>query len=266
MVPTGYLLENSQQWVQLAQTGKVSVTGRAIGFYRPSAFFLEPSHMFTYLVAPLFYELLSPIFGTHEKRLSIFLTIGMVLSTSGMGIVTVLLVWLLFIAKRGKKNNKFSLKKFLIPRNLFILFAAIILFASAFLLTEFLNKSVMRIISSGSDYRNAVEGRIVGGTNFIMQLSGLNLLIGLSDHYTGLDFHMTGFNATMYKYGIIGTALSYIFYLRCIIDLKNQFFWLAITIVGLSFFNPHTHGTFYMLFFIVFFLEGYREKRASINR
>lgn len=122
----------------------------------------------------------------------------------------------------------------------------------------------MRIISSDSNYVNAISGRVAEGTSFIMGMSGLDFLIGLDDHYAGLSFHMTGFNATMYKFGIIGTVLSYLFYLKCIKDLKNQFYWLAVTIVGLSFFNPHTHGTFYMLYFIVFFLEGYHEKRLQV--
>lgn len=41
LVPTSFLLQGSQQWVQLAQTGTISVTGRTMSFYRPSSFFLN---------------------------------------------------------------------------------------------------------------------------------------------------------------------------------------------------------------------------------
>jgi hypothetical protein len=91
-------------------------------------------------------------------------------------------------------------------------------------------------------------------------MKGSQLLIGISDHYSEVEFHMTGFNATMYKFGIVGTLLSYAFYIGCLRHLKGKYFWLAVLLIGLSFFTPHTHGTFYMLFFIVFLIDGYHEK------
>ena len=259
LVPTSYLLPGSQQWVLLAQTGLIGITGGPLHFYRPSSFFLEPSHMFIYLCAPLFYELLSPVFGETEKRISVILSVGMLLSTSGMGIVATVIAWSLFLVKRGSFGDRFSLRSFLRPRNIMFLAGLLVFLCFLYFNLEFFSKSVDRIFFSGSDYRNAVSGRVEEGTEFILNMSGLDLLIGLADHYSGLDFHMTAFNATMYKFGIIGTILSYLFYLRCARELKNRFFWLTIVLIGVSFFMPHTHGTFYMPFFITVLLEGYSE-------
>ena len=259
LAPTGSLLENSLQWKLFAQTGIISITGRYIGFYRPSAFFLEPSHMFIYLCAPLFYELLSPEFGETEKRISILLSVGMLLSTSGMGIVATVIVWSLFLVKRRALGGRLSLRGVFRLRNIMLLLGLFVFLYFLYLNLDFFSRSVDRIFFDGSDYKNAVSGRVEDGTEFILQMRGLDLLIGIADHYSGLDFHMTGFNATMYKYGIIGTVLSYVFYVRCVRDLKNRYFWLAIVLIGASFFMPHTHGTFYMPFLVVFLLEGYRE-------
>ena len=49
LVPTGLLLPSADQWVLGAQTGLAGITGKMRDFYRPSAFFLEPSHTYIYL-------------------------------------------------------------------------------------------------------------------------------------------------------------------------------------------------------------------------
>lgn len=260
LAPINYLLDGAQQWSLLAQTGRISVTGREIAFYRPSAFFLEPSHMFMYLFAPLYYELLTPDFGKEEKRIAILLSAGMILSTSGMGIMATAIGWGIFILKSWLKSGRISLNKVFSIHNLVLLSVLLLLLVLSYYNVDFFQRSVNRIFFSGSDYRNAVSSRLEGGTSFILQMQGIEFLIGIADHYAGLDFHMTGFNATMYKYGITGTLLSYFFYFKCVKDLKKQYFWLALVLIGTSFFMPHTHGTFYMLFFVVFFLEGYRER------
>ncbi len=262
MVPTSLLLKSANQWVKLANTGRYSITGRPISFYRPSAFFLEPSHMFIYLFAPLVYEIYHSGAGFRAKRKAIFLSAGMILSTSGMAIIATVLLWLVYLSRNSEKRRygKLLLPKLLQPRNLSILLLITAVLVFMFFKVDFFHRSVIRIFSSGSDYKNAVSGRVEGGYEFIRQMHGWELVFGISDHYSGLDFHMTGFNATMYKFGIVGTLLSYLFYLKCLIDLRGWSFWLAAFLIGLSFFTPHTHGTFYMLFFIVFLTEGYHEK------
>lgn len=263
LVPTSLLLSSANQWVRLALTGRVSITGNAISFYRPSAFFLEPSHMFIYLVAPLIFEILSPGKNHFSRKKAILLSVGIVLSTSGMGIIATIAIWLLYLAKKGGKNEKLSISKLLRPRNILILLSIASLLLLLYFKADFFQRSVNRIFFSGSDYHNAVSGRIESGGAFVSQMRGLQLFIGISDHYSEVEFHMTGFNATMYKFGIIGTGLSYLFYIRCLHDLKDKYFWLAFLLIVTSFFTPHTHGTFYMLFFIIFLLDGYMNKDQS---
>ena len=257
LVPTSLLLDSADQWVKLAQTGRVSVTGKTIAFYRPSAFFLEPSHMFTYLIAPLTFALLSEDSSGAKKRIAIFLSLGMICSTSGMGILATGGLWMLYLAKKGGKDNRIELKKLLNPR---IVLLFIGLFAVAVVLyfkVSFFRRSVLRIFSSGDDYSNAVTGRVASGSQLIGSLRGRQLILGISDHYSDLEFHMTGFNATMYKYGLVGTLLSYLFYLQSLLKLKGKYFWLSALLIVMSFFNPHTHGTVYMLFFSTFLLDGF---------
>lgn len=264
LVPTNLLLEGSSQWIQLAQTGRISVTGRTMAFYRPSSFFLEPSHMFVYLCAPLYCAVLSGNFK-RDKFKALLLTAGTVLSTSGMGLMATAIVWGLFFVKNGVNSRRFSFRNLLRKETAIILLLGVIVLVVCFFEVGFFRQSLLRIFSSGDNYSNAIEGRLSAGNQLLSQFTFKDLLVGISDHYSEVDFHMTAFNATMYKYGIIGTALSYIFYLRCLIDLKDQYFWLAVLLIGVSFFNPHTHGTIYMLYYVTILLNGYKEQHGCFQ-
>ncbi|MBQ7145191.1 MAG: hypothetical protein IJR95_00270 [Lachnospiraceae bacterium] len=259
LVPTRLLTSGSSQWIQLVQTGRISVTGRRMAFYRPSAFFLEPSHMFVYLSVPLVYHVLSTDFGRTWKK-AVLLSVGMLLSTSGMGILMTAVVWLLFLGKQGREDHRFSLNNYLKPGNLLILGGFLLLGLGLFFGTEFFRRSIMRIFSSGDDYRNAISGRLDSALEMFKSFSVKDWIIGVSDHYDDVEFHMTAFNATLYKYGLIGTILSYLFYIRCLFQLKQEYFWIAAMLIVASFFTPHTHGIIYMMDFVIILLAGYREQ------
>ena len=78
----------------------IFLTGLDHGLYRPSAFFMEPSHFSEYAIVGLALEL----FYAKDKtsfRIPVILTAGIVLSTSGLGILCAVIAWgyKLFIAK-----------------------------------------------------------------------------------------------------------------------------------------------------------------------
>ena len=84
MVPTNLLLPENSAWILGAQTGTASITGQIIDFYRPSAFFLEPSHLMLFSFPVLTILLLSPNMQKWRFRHAVIITIGIALSTSGM--------------------------------------------------------------------------------------------------------------------------------------------------------------------------------------
>lgn len=265
LVPTRLLLAKSEQWVLLAQTGRVSVTGKPIRFYRPSAFFLEPSHMFIYMFTPLLINLLSNNITKKQLRISILLTIGMICSTSGMGIAAAAGAWLLYLGKNSKKNSRLDIRKFFRPRSALILLILIVFAVCLFLFVPFFRNSVLRVISSGSDYKNAVSGRVTGGLSVLNKLKGAKLFLGVADNTHGLDVNLSGFAEEMYKYGIIGTFISYLFYLQGLFRLKNQYFWVAALAIIMSFFSQHSHSSFFMLYCAFTFTEGLQQKQSEIQ-
>jgi len=91
-------------------------------FYRPSAFFLEPSHFAVYCIPVIVTTLFSRTGDEkRERQIALFISTGVLLSTSGMGIGVVIICWafyLLFIFGRKGENRKLSFRKLLNKRSL----------------------------------------------------------------------------------------------------------------------------------------------------
>lgn len=255
-VPTSLLLERGSHWILGVKTGRYSITGRLTSFYRPSAFFLEPSHMFTYMFIPLILLVLSNDNNRKKKWMAVLLSLGMILCTSGMGILTTLGVWIVYI---GMRDGSFSISNYFQPYKILILLIFIAVVILCFYEISFFQRAILRIFSSGYDYTNAIEGR-QKGNSMIQELSGFQLLVGQDDWLSEKNVYMSSFSETMCKYGIIGTFLSYIFFVRGLFTLKGSYFWISLVVIVLSFFSAHTHSTMFMICCVFVFVEGYKSK------
>ena len=110
-------------------------------------------------------------------------------------------------------------------------------------------------MSNGSS--TAISGRTQQAISLILnKMKGLQYVVGVSDSVEDITFNLPGFFATMYKYGLIGTVLSYVFYVCCAVFTKGAYRWMAIIILGISFFTAHTHGTFYMIYYVLMLMDG----------
>lgn len=258
IVPVSALLEESSQWVAGAQTGLINIRGASNGFYRPSAFFLEPSHMFIYCFPVLCICLFSK--GMTKSRLifALLISLGILLSTSGMGIVCCLGVWVCYYLLYYDKTNAniAKVKNIFSARNLLIVSGVILFVVILYFSVDSVANTVNRILSSGSS--SAFSGRLGQASKLVKGLSGKSLLVGLTDDASNITYNLPGFFATLYKKGVIGVLLSYWFYAKGLFKLKAAGFWMSFIILILSFFSAHTHGTFYMMFFVSLLMEEYR--------
>ena len=269
MVPFSMLLPESDVWIMGVQTGLYGLRGIRSGFYRPSAFFLEPSHLFIYCFPMLCINLFQPAINNWRKRKAILLSLAMILSTSGMGIMVTITLWIIYFALYGhslavtKKSKLYNL--FNVNNILFVMFIIITILVAYFLIPIFRN-SVLRIFGLVNGERSsAIDGRTRLAKNLVYELTGKDLFFGVTDNVDEINFNLPGFYATLYKNGIIGVILSYFFYIRGFIKLKDSFFWLNIIIVMISFFTAHTHGTFYMLYYVVLLINGYHHSYQQLN-
>ena len=92
----------------------------------------------------------------------------------------------------------------------------------------------------------------------------MNMLFGTAGVNADLDFSTSGFYATYIRWGIFGLIFSYWFYIQGLFKLKGAYFWFSALMLLLSFFTAHTHGTFYMVYFVTVLMNGYYERRNDI--
>ena len=241
LVPTNMLVDSASQWIALAKTGHISVTGSWMALYRPSAFFLEPSHLAIYTLPVLIFELL----GKRNRYTSLILTVSIFLSTSGIGIVGSVVLWIIYVlfCSGNESWKQVTFSKLLQPRTM-------------------VNLLLRRIfISSTLGDNNAIQGRTATGIRLLKMLSGGSILIGKGSSVKIAEWNISGFFYIVFQYGIIGAALQYYFYIKSMIIQQKEYKLLTIFDVGLSFFTVHTFASFYRLYFILLIISGYSLSR-----
>lgn len=256
--PLNLLVSQDVIWVRHANSGGTS------SLFRRAAFFLEPSHMFLYMFPVLAILLLSPGVNQKRIRISIILTSGLILSTSGFGIVASVLLWVVYFAfSRPEQNNKnpdsptvkktFPISLILAP--ILIILLVVILYFTI----PFVQQSINRLLDS-----TAFDGRTRLARNYVNNISGIDVLIGRAGLTSEIDFNLPGFYATYVKWGIIGLILTYWYYVQGLFKLKNAYFWITLIICVISFFTAHTHGTFYMMYYVVYLSMGYAISQKGV--
>ena len=230
-----------------------------MSIYRPSAFFLEPSHLAIYCILILLIDLLSEEHYRKTIRESFMLSIAMVLSTSGIGIMAAVGSWLIYIAFYYGLDERIAegyKSKRLRTNALLSLVAFVILMVVLYVSMGVFRSAVNRIFfSSGSG--SAIQGRIETGIWLLHMLLGAKLFIGKGNTWRIADWNVLGFFYAVFQYGWIKCALYYWFYNRSAFQFKREYFWLTIMIAILSFFTVHTFAAFYRMYFICSILGRY---------
>lgn len=263
VIPVKLLHAESERWVDRSTSTQIG------GFYRPSGFFLEPSHVFLYFFPSIAFLLFTPKASTRRIISAAVLSLGVVLSTSGMGIAVVAGFWAIYIllySARGNKKNEPQFSNLFTKRTLIILAIFLCVLIVSYFTVDIVRNTVNRIFVNNSG-STAIAGRVRRTLNHLQNMSARDILIGYSKdvEVSGFDFNVAGFFATLFKQGVLGVILSYWFYLRGLRNVNSANFWYTLVIVVLSFFTAHTHGTFYMLFFVCFQMYGYATEGAQMR-
>lgn len=255
LTPTNLLLEESSRWITRSKTG----TGGAL--YRPSAFFLEPSHIFLYTFPLITILLLAPNMNSWRLKMALLITLGLVLSTSGMGIGFAIGIWTLYLSVFRSKNNIAQVRNLLSTKTMLIIIFALIVLVILYFTVDFFRLSIDRVIAPSTG-RSAIQGRTSAAENLVQSLSGREYWFGAPVSLTSIKHHMSGFHGTLYRHGLIGVVISYVFYVISLFKLKRQYFWISFIIIFISYFTANTHGAFYMLYFVIILMDGYNKKKG----
>ena len=224
--------------------------------YRPSAFFLEPSHLTQYCFVALF---LCLFHGKQQYAPAICISLGMVATTSGMGIMLTGGIWFLYIWNMVRKSEVSRKMVKMIGCLLGILVAIGILYQFSFF-----RSALQRIFSpvqySQNNY-NAIWGRTLHWNTYISPMRGKDLLFGFG--YLKLpDIYFTGLMELIYCSGLLGILLYYFAMIKTAICYKGIARLVATSLCGLMFIANSTSiiwMTYYIGILVVFGLEQQEE-------
>lgn len=224
LINSNYIIESLSDYIRPINTGYSG----AVNFYRPSAFFLEPSHFTQYCILGLGSRLFS---NNRNKKVNILITLGIFLTTSGMGFVLVFAIWgWWYISNYGKNSLKQNAGRILL---VIVLIPVIIYVMSR---TQYFGNVINRFLlpenSSGSV--NAISGRTFWWNTYFRGLSWRELIFGFGS-YSLPDRYFTGFMTVLYAYGIIGVVLLIISYINIALRDKSLARTFCIMYIGLFF-------------------------------
>lgn len=203
--------------------------------FRPCGLFVEPSHLATYSLFGLVCSLFK---NTPDKRniyLSLCITLGIVLSTSGLGIVCSIGLWGLYYFLRILKGQIVTV----LPKILSLLVTAIVILISLYqtstfrpIIKSYFDAYIYAQKGMGDKVKQPLTGR-TGTYEDFLSLSMEEKIWGIGyDVKTG---YLTTFNMALYNMGIIGIC-SYYFMLYGLMHKKDDFTQgLCILLMVLSF-------------------------------
>lgn len=252
-VPINLLIPGqSGKWDHIRSYGSVSL-------YRPAAFFLEPSHMFLYIFPIICILLFSKEKQPWTMKVAVLLSASILLTTSGMGLVTIFGLWMLYFAIY--KNNNYSRKQ-IISKLLSVKVLGVILISTTIIIVlyyavDIFRSSVNRFLLNENGYNVAIDGRTRLANNYIARMSIREKIFGATDSISSMEFNLAGYSATLIKTGYIGVILTYLYYGQGLFKLSGGYFWLSFLIIAISLFSAHTHGSFYMIFYFCILCNGY---------
>lgn len=230
------------------------------GFARMSGLFLEPSHYSKYALVALTFYLFENKINKRVLRNTIIITIGIICSTSGMGIVGAIGIWGYYIVM---KDNYVLKSKSRLSKIIYLtLFGTILLSILYFGSTGF-QHSISRIIGTSDDY-NAIEGRTLYSEIYLTELNDTNLVFG--NKYFELENYVVGYVKILVYSGVVGLALLIMSLVSFLPNNKTSVKINILMFIVLLFFSNIVGGLNLLFYYVIFNNKYiYEKNRLSVN-
>ncbi|MEZ3487557.1 MAG: hypothetical protein K1W22_13525 [Lachnospiraceae bacterium] len=208
--------------------------------YRPTGPFLEPAMLSEYCIFSVI-SCLFPSDGSIKKAQAIIITTGMILTTSGIGVMlsAFVLGWYFFLKKDslGKRIRKIFSGVFLA--------AVVLLILSQF---SFFNATIARVFTNYEGY-NAIVGRTWRWSQAINPMKGKLLWIGYGATEV-FPHYLTGVIDMIFRCGLVAVIIKFILLIDLIKKKDNIFVRLSCIVYLVLFFVAKITSVPYQVFFI----------------
>lgn len=228
--------------------------------FRPSSFFLEPAHFARFLIIPL-------IFFVFEYKSKwdivwgVILSIVILLSTSGIGVLLFVLVCFFVLL------NKSSKKKYSFIKGVLYLLPFIITFLV--LRDSLAKESIDRVLNSDLSETNTAGGARFRGYYQFLELSSLDKIIGMGYGAvpdTELVTWFSGAGYLLYGVGILGFLICmFLFYKTFLLSDSVTQKYLCIVFFFLLFVDDNFMSNLSILFFSFIFAERKQDTTETIS-
>lgn len=206
-----------------------------IGYFRPCSFFIEPAYQAQYMLPWMGIKLFSEDFELNKKTISsvIFVTLGMVLTTSSLAFLGSAIIWFLFTIKMMRKRR--VAKGYIYGFATFVLLFVFLLSRSSIqeqLMEKFTSINSLQASSSFTlrllrgIYCYVQMGNIqnifgCGYGNIVAYFNSIHLVTPLDVRIASIDY-MNGFSYALCDFGLIGFLVYIIFMIRCVLPRKKN--------------------------------------------
>lgn len=185
----------------MKEEGGLLSQSEGAGLYRPSAFFHEPSHMAQTCIIGLGSCLFQE---TPKIKKALFITMGFLACTSGMGIVLTAAMWGWWRISHEDKGAVYKVSIFV--------GVAIALVLAYFVLDQipFTHSILNRFVGTDEGNYNAIKGRTFGWDILFAGKDFWELFWGFG-HEALPKFYLTGFMSQLLVYGYAGVILLLVY-------------------------------------------------------
>ncbi|MBZ4647481.1 MAG: hypothetical protein JG777_2970 [Clostridia bacterium] len=195
----------------------------AMNFYRPTSFFLEPSHFAQYVILALYFYLFEDLHKKMNIMYAIIITFGLIISTSGIGLLVATVYWLLWLVLEG--SSKVSGKKILQTIVLIVITSFMLILSNDL---GVLAKTLDRIFLADNSFGPAVISRVFTYQMY-SDLPAINKIFGIGYGNIPNGVYLNSIAYTLVVNGILGLLIVFDVFINAFLNVTLRLRILVVT-------------------------------------
>lgn len=227
-------------------------------FYRPTSFFLEPAHCARYIILGLISVLFSNTLGKSRLLLSLLISVGILLTTSGQGLLLLSIVWIFYLSLFIRRVSK---SKILENISLISIGAFALYILSKY--TDTLQNTLSRVFTGTIQSNNAIGSRL-SSISVIFQRNLFDIIFGQGyGTVPSENLWMSGLTYVLFGAGLIGAYFIVSTFISCFRSGNNEIKIICL-VFFLLFITDDAFNSYMIVLYLSLMIYGPSKERAEI--